>query len=157
MIFGTVGSTEFDDLVERIDALAPALDEPVTCQIGLGRYVPRHCEHFRFAPSLEDFFRAARLVVGHGGLGTAMDVVRLGKPFVGVSNPDRPDAHQDEILETLQAGGHIVWCRSLDDLAESIARAGQLTFPAYVEPDCRIPAVIERFLYAGSGTRGTYQ
>ena len=58
MIFGTVGSTEFDDLVERIDALAPALDEPVTCQIGLGRYVPRHCEHFRFAPSLDDFFRA---------------------------------------------------------------------------------------------------
>src|SRR4051794_7327968 len=98
MIFVTVGTTDFDDLVERMDDLAPALDEEVICQIGIGRYIPRHCQYFRFAASLDDCLRPARLVVSHGGLGTVMEVVRLGKPLVGVSNPDRRDLHQDDIL-----------------------------------------------------------
>ena len=66
-----------------------------------------------------------------------MEVIRLGRPFVGVSNPDRPDAHQDEILAKLETGGHLVWCRSLDALAEDIDRAGKLLFSSYVEPECR--------------------
>jgi beta-1,4-N-acetylglucosaminyltransferase len=155
MIFVTVGSTEFDALVEQVDRLAPRLDEQVISQIGLGRYRPTHCDHFRFAPSLDEQFRRARLIIGHGGLGTAMEVIRLGRPFVGVSNPDRPDAHQDEILAKLEAGGHLVWCRSLDALAESIDRAGKLLFSPYVEPECRIPALIARSLSTRLSRRRT--
>src|SRR5947209_11093294 len=54
MIFVTVGTTDFDALVRRIDELAPSLGEEVLCQIGKGSYLPRNCRYFRYAPSLDE-------------------------------------------------------------------------------------------------------
>src|SRR4051812_4828817 len=96
MIFVTVGTGWFDGLVRGMDELAPTLTDEVVCQIGLGEYSPKNCQYFRFAESLDDYMRSARLVVGHGGLGTIMGAARLGKPFVGVSNPNRLDLHQEQ-------------------------------------------------------------
>ena len=98
MIFVTVGTTAFDALVRRMDELVPDLGEQVICQIGSGSYTPRQCDSLRFAPSLLEFFQRARLVVSHGGQGSIMEAVGSGKPLVGVSNPDRIDRHQDDIL-----------------------------------------------------------
>lgn len=146
MIFVTVGTTDFDDLVRRIDDLAPTLGEEVICQIGTGLYTPRHCQYFRLAPSLDDYLYRARLIVSHGGLGTVMEVLRCGKPLVGVSNPDRPDRHQDDLLSTFAARNCILWCRSLDDLPSYIARANTTRFATYTEPPCQIHTVIEHYL-----------
>jgi hypothetical protein len=52
----------------------------------------------------------------------------------------------DEILSKLEAGGDIVWCHSWADLGDSIARTQSIAFARYSEPDCRIAAVVERFL-----------
>jgi hypothetical protein len=84
--------------------------------------------------------------VGHGGLGTIMSAVRAGKPFVGVSNHGRPDQHQDQILGTFESRGYVIWCRSLDELADSIDRAGRGGLVPYVEPPCHIPEIIGEFL-----------
>jgi beta-1,4-N-acetylglucosaminyltransferase len=147
MLFATVGTTDFDPLIEQIDALAPRLGEEVICQIGHGRYTPRNCTFFRFAPSLAGYIEQARLIVSHGGQGSIMDVVRIGKPLVGVSNPDRRDHHQEDILSKFEELHHLVWCRSLDELEEAIARALHMTFAAYVEPVCGIHLAIHEFLY----------
>ncbi len=146
MIFVTVGTTDFDSLVQRMDELAPCLEEKVICQIARGSYIPVNCEWFRFAPSLDAYLDEARLVVSHGGLGSIMEVIRLGKPLVGVSNPDRHDLHQEDLLGTLEAGDYIHWCRSLDALPEGIARAASRTFAPYVEPACTIHEVIRTHL-----------
>ncbi len=98
MVFVTVGTTEFDALVQAMDAWAADHDEPVIVQIGRGTYVPRHAEHFRFAPTLAPYYERADLVVAHGGLGTTMEVLHLRKRLVSVSNPDRYDRHQEDLL-----------------------------------------------------------
>jgi beta-1,4-N-acetylglucosaminyltransferase len=152
MIFVTVGTTEFDELIRQMDELAPRLDEPVICQIGRGTFLPRRCEHFRYAPSLERYLQQARVVVGHGGLGTIMAAVRLGKPFVGISNRGRPDQHQDQILSSFESRRYAIWCKALDDLADCIQEAGRAKLTPYVEPPCHIPEVIGQFL-RGSSTR----
>ena len=146
MIFVTVGTTAFDALVRRMDELAPELGEEVICQIGSGSYSPRHCHSFRFAPSLVDTFQQARLVVSHGGQGSLMEAVRSGKPLIGVSNPDRGDRHQDDILGRFEADRYLIWCRSVDDLGACLALASSATFNAYAEPACRIHLVISEFL-----------
>ncbi len=146
MIFATVGTTDFDVLVRAVDELAPRQHEDVICQIGNGRYAPRNCEYFRFAPSLSEYLDQARVVVSHGGQGSIMDVVRLGKPLVGVSNPDRHDHHQDDILGKFAELKHLIWCRSLDDLEAAIALASHAQFATYAEPPCTIHLVIDRFL-----------
>ena len=146
MLFVTVGTTDFDPLIRQMDELASALGEEVVFQIANGGHEPRHGRWYRYAPSIEADLAAARLVVSHGGLGTIIETLRLGKPLVGVSNPDRPDLHQDELLGTMEAGGYLLWCRSLGDLPAAIERAATLSFSRYVEPPCTIHTEIAAFL-----------
>jgi len=146
MIFLTVGTTDFDELVRAMDELAPTLGEEVIAQTGRGDFIPTHMEHFRFAPSLEPYYARARLVVAHGGLGTAIEVLQRGLALIGVSNPDRYDRHQDDLLGRLSGDGHMVWCRSLAELPEAVRQASGRTFVPYVTPPCEIAARIRRYL-----------
>ena len=146
MIFVTVGTTDFDALAARMDELAAELHEEVIIQIGRGSYQPRHARHFRFAPSLDGYYQRARLVVSHGGLGTLIEVLRVGKPLIGVSNPDRFDLHQDDLLGELERGGYLLWGRDLADLDDDIRRIGTMSFRRYQEPPCQIQTVIADFL-----------
>jgi beta-1,4-N-acetylglucosaminyltransferase len=146
MIFVTVGTTDFDDLVRAMDVLAPTLNEKVLAQIGRGTYVPTHIEHFRFAPSLDPYYDAARVVVAHGGLGTAIEVLQRGIRLIGVSNPDRYDRHQEDLLNTLAQRGHMAWCRDLADLPLALRDVETRTFVPYETPDCHIAEAIRQYL-----------
>ena len=149
MIFVTVGTTDFDDLLRAMDALAPSLAEEVVAQTGRGQYIPTHMTHFDFAPSLEPWYARARLVVAHGGLGTAIEVLERGLKLIGVSNPDRYDHHQEDILRTLSERGHMLWCRSLEDLPQALAAAQSMRFAPYAAPVCHIAEVIRDYLVTG--------
>jgi len=153
MIFVTVGTTEFDALVRAMDALSAEPGEAVTMQIGHGGYEPVHSEFFRFAPSLASYYEQADLVVAHGGLGTTTEVLRLGKPLVSVSNPDRYDRHQEDLLEVLDEAGHLLWCRDLDRLGRAITEARGRVFVPYQLPPCHIHQVIAEFLESLESTK----
>jgi UDP-N-acetylglucosamine transferase subunit ALG13 len=146
MILVTVGTTDFDDLVQAMDALAPTLGEEVVAQIGRGKYLPVHMEYFRFAPSLDPYYERARLVVAHGGLGTAIEVLQRGLKLVGVSNPDRYDRHQEDLLRALSEAGYMLWCRELRALPEALRQAEAQTFRRYETPPCRIAEIIRAYL-----------
>lgn len=146
-IFLTVGSGDFDDLVRAMDRLTPALiagGDTVLMQIGEGRAIPQNADYFRFAPSLEPYFAQADLVVAHGGLGVTVEVLRHGKRLVSVSNPDRYDAHQGDLLRVLSQRGHLVWCHDLAQLADAIRRARTSDFvPYHEEPGTLAQRIIE--------------
>jgi beta-1,4-N-acetylglucosaminyltransferase len=146
MIFVTVGTTDFDALVIAADRLVATTDEPVVIQIGHGEVEPQHARWLRFAPSLDPFYEQADVVVTHGGLGTVTEVLRRGLRMVGVSNPDRFDRHQDQILQALEQAGHLIWCRDLADLPAAIQRARQAQFVPYQPPTSHIHRVVDRFL-----------
>jgi UDP-N-acetylglucosamine transferase subunit ALG13 len=146
MIFVTVGTTDFDALVRAMDALAPSLGEPVVAQIGRGAYEPVNMTFFRFAPSLDPYYQQTRLVVAHGGLGTLIEVMQRGIKLIGLSNPDRYDRHQDDLLQTWEADGHMLWCRDLVQLPQFLAEAERRIFKPYVSPPCEIAEVIRRYL-----------
>lgn len=146
MIFVTVGSTDFDPLIERMDELAPDLDDEVVMQIGLGQYTPENGRCFRFAPSLDPYIAQADLIVGHGGLGTIVEALELGKRLVSVVNPTTYDRHQEHLLSLFEAQNHLIWCRKLGDLAQAIQQAQDAQFTPYNPPPCRIHEVIDAFL-----------
>ena len=146
MIFVTVGTTDFDALVAAADALAASTDEPIIIQIGHGEVEPRHARWLRFAPSLDPYYEQADVVVTHGGLGTVTEVLRRGLRMVGVSNPDRFDRHQDQILQAFEQAGHLVWCRDLAELPAAIEQARQAHFVPYQPPPSHIHRIIDRFL-----------
>jgi len=147
MIFVTVGSTDFDALVAAMDEWAATAAEPVVMQIGEGSYMPRHAHvYFRFAPSLAPYYEQAEIVVSHGGLGTVVEVLQRGKRLIAVSNPDRYDTHQDEILRTFAESGYLLWCQELRRLPEELASVRDMVFAPYEPPPCDIHTTIQRFL-----------
>lgn len=146
MIFVSVGTTEFDALVEAMDQLASRLNDEVVAQIGHGEYEPRNIRWFRHAPSLEPYYRDADIVVSHGGLGTVVEVASMGKPLVSLSNPDRYDRHQDDILGYMESRGHLLWCRDLANLEDELRRARTATFHPYQVLPTRIHLVIRKYL-----------
>jgi beta-1,4-N-acetylglucosaminyltransferase len=146
LIFVTVGTSDFDQLVERIDELAPSIDDRIVIQIGNGKYVPRNCEHFRFAPSLDPYYDEADTVVAQGGLGTTMEVLEKGKPLISVQNTTCVDDHQIDILSVLSEAGYLVWCRNMDELPNLLHSLPDIELRTYTAPPCDIANVIQAFL-----------
>ncbi len=145
-IFVTVGSTDFDSLIQSVDVLAPSLGLQGEMQIGHGQYEPVNLPYFRFASPLDPYYKQASLVIAHGGLATTMEVLRRGLPLVSVSNPDRYDNHQDDLLATMTEEGYLVWCRRLNELKHAIETAQTTSLRRYQTPKCEIHLVINKFL-----------
>ncbi len=148
MIFCTVGTTEFDDLVRAVDAIAPQLKEPVIFQIGHGLYEPQHGDWFRFQPDLSPYIEQASLVIAHGGFGTTVDVLYAGKPLVSVPNPDRFDKHQEQIIRRFAAEGYLIPCFDLKDLPQAIQQARTTPLRPYEPPQTTLHLEIRAFLEA---------
>jgi len=152
-IFVTVGSTDFDALVQAVDNLVPSLLTQGIMQIGHGQYIPVNVPYFRFAPSLDPYYGQASLVIAHGGLGTTMEVLKRGLPLVSVSNTDRYDNHQQDLLSSMAKEGYLVWCRRLDELKQAIETAQTILLRRYQPPECKIHLVINEFLSDHSDSR----
>jgi UDP-N-acetylglucosamine transferase subunit ALG13 len=145
-VFVSVGSTDFDDLVRAVDFLVPILGLDGIMQIGHGKYKPINLPFFRFAISLKPFYQKASLAIAHGGLATTMEILKEGLPLVSVSNPDRYDKHQDDLLKIMEEKNHLIWCRQIKKLKESINLALSKDLAAYHPPKCKIHLHVNRFL-----------
>eukprot|EP00736_Rhodelphis_marinus_P008058 Rmarinus@m.21107 len=122
LVFVTVGTTQFDDLIRTIDTLEFAElmrkrgYDAIRIQIGRGVYEPTRvlmnpsamtatgameCDFYRFKPSLDKDIRQADLVISHAGAGSIMEVLRFGKPLVVVVNDALMGNHQRELADEL--------------------------------------------------------
>ena len=153
MIFVTVGSTRFIDLVRKMDELAPALGDEVLIQIGDGPYEPKNCQFFRYAASLDPYYDQAEVIVAHGGLGTIVEVSSLGKKLVCVVNPTTMDLHQEHLLRIWAEKNYFLWCKDMEQLSAAIQQARNMQFARYESPECHIHEVIKNYL-AGHGRAG---
>jgi UDP-N-acetylglucosamine transferase subunit ALG13 len=117
----------FDRLVEAVDAIAEDTGEQVILQLGNASRYPSHCEWFEFLPRDEclDIQRHARVIVGHAGIGTAIDALSVQRPFVVVPRLKRfkehMNDHQLEIAEAVQRRGWGRMVVEMKDLAGACA------------------------------------
>ena len=122
MIFVTVGTTYFDELIMEVDRLIEAgvIAEEALAQIGSGSYLPKHMRWVRYLPELRCYYEAARLVICHGGVGTVFEMLAIGRPFIAVANRSLVDDHQADLLRALAAREWCVCCYEVSRLAETI-------------------------------------
>jgi beta-1,4-N-acetylglucosaminyltransferase len=146
VILVAIGTTDFDALIQAMDSLSLNLSEQVVMQIGRSKYIPEHCEYFRFVPSLAPYYECASLIVSHGGLGIVTEALKLGRPLVAVEDPNQPDRHQREILDVWEREGHLIWSHDLTKLSQAIEQARSQQFRPYIAPECRIHTIIAEFL-----------
>jgi beta-1,4-N-acetylglucosaminyltransferase len=146
VILVTVGTSGFDQLVEKIDQVAASLDDHVVVQIGYGHYIPKNCQYFRFAPSLEPYYDEANVVVASAGVGTIMEVLWKGKKLISVENTTCIDDHQTDLLNMIAGQEYLVWCRDLSELPVLLMQIHTLDLQPYRRPPCEIGQVIKEFL-----------
>ncbi len=138
MILVTVGNATqgFSRLLQAVDDLAASgafTDEHVIVQSGNNPdFQARHCEVKPFV-SMDEFgnlMENASLIICHGGCGTQLHAIRLGK--IPVVMPRREkysehvNDHQLQLVEALAAENKIVPAYEPDDLAQAIIEARHL-------------------------------
>lgn len=147
MILVTVGTTlPFDDLTREVDRLAgnDFFREQVVFQIGHGTYEPQHGEFFKFRPNLDGLIEEASFVIGHGGTGTVLHLMKSHKAFLCVANPAGADDHQSEFLEVLERKCGIVWTQDVRRISELYERARRRPYTPLEMP--RLAEAISRYL-----------
>ncbi len=146
MIFVTVGTTQFDELVEAIDKIAPDLEDTVIVQAGNHEYVPQNCQYFSFTNNFSDFLGRADIVIAHGGAGITFETLNLQKRLISVENTNVIDRHQSDLIRKLSSEGYLVWCEDTNRLNDYIKEARRTEIKKYVRPHCKIGKVIIDYL-----------
>ena len=126
MIYVTLGTMflDFQRLVDAMDAIAQETEEQVVIQLGMSSCRPKHCAWFDFLPREDvlEIQRHARVIVGHAGIGTALDAMSVGRPFVIVPRLKRfkehMNDHQIEIADAIERRG---WGAKILDMADLAA------------------------------------
>src|ERR1044071_9449572 len=135
LIFVTVGNATqpFDRLLAAIDEMAAGgafAGEHVLIQSGNNpEFQARHCEVKPFI-SMDEFCRLmenASLIICHGGCGTQLHAIRMGKTPVVMPRREKYgehlNDHQMQLVEALAAQQKIVPAYEPADLAEAIIQA----------------------------------
>ena len=122
-MFVTVGTTEFDQLITRLDGI-----EFLSClhqhdciklivQYGRGAHISNvisdesgtfciDAECYRYKPSLVEDMKRVDLVNSHCRAGSILEAITYGKVLIVVTNSSLQDNHQQELLDALTAGNY---------------------------------------------------
>ena len=149
-IFVQVGNGKFESLIKEIDRLLETkqITAQVTCQIGHGEYIPKHCEWFTFESPLTKYQNEADLVISHGGPGSVFEILRKEKKLIAIPNRNRTDPrHQVEFLEALSKETEsLIYCDEFKNILEAIKKAKEKLFVKYERPICTMGEKIKEFL-----------
>lgn len=99
MIFLTVGTQlPFDRLIKAVDDVAADLNEEIFGQIGFGTYKPRHFTHVEKLSPVEfaQKYEAARLIIGHAGMGTVLTGAKYKKPLALMARRAEFNEHRND-------------------------------------------------------------
>lgn len=132
-VFVTVGTTKFDELVASVtdDSTLEALTNKgyssMILQIGHGKFLPEESDimkisYYRFKPNIAPDMCKSDLVISHGGAGSIMQALDLGKPLLVVVNEKLMDNHQYELAEKLNEEKRLYYttCKNLYNCIENL-------------------------------------
>jgi beta-1,4-N-acetylglucosaminyltransferase len=129
VIFVTVGTQYFDELIDEVDRLAGlgAFGQPVLAQIGLSQRKPKNIKYVAFDRNMLETAKTADLVITHAGTGSLCEFIALGRPFIAVVNDTKAGNHQMEFLEQLSSLYDFCWICSPRDLEKALRHARPAT------------------------------
>ncbi|MEK3797947.1 PssE/Cps14G family polysaccharide biosynthesis glycosyltransferase [Peribacillus sp. FSL H8-0477] len=158
MIFITVGSQkfQFDRLLKEVDRLIETgkmNGSEIVAQTGYCQYEPKHFQFEQFM-SKDDFLthiNNSEIVITHGGTGSIINSVKLGKKVIGVPRQEafgeHVDNHQFEIIEEFENTKLIYAVYEIADLEDALAKVVNMTFRTYQSNTNHIIELLETALH----------
>jgi beta-1,4-N-acetylglucosaminyltransferase len=114
-VFVTVGTTDFDELIESIDLIIND-DIEFTCQIAKGKYKPKNHTYFSFTDDIHPFYEKADVIITHAGAGSIYKLLEIGKKIIVCPNLFRKDKHQAQIAKYVEENNFAMACYNLKEI-----------------------------------------
>lgn len=155
MILVIVGTNffSFDRLIKEVD-LNISTNHSVTIQIGISNYTPKNANYFNYKDkkSIINLIKESDLIITHGGFGTMMDAIKLGKKIIAVPRKLEFEEcldNQEELVRYFDDKNYVLGCYEIDKLNDLVNRClnGEIIFSKYKpETNLKIRDIIDQKL-----------
>ena len=153
VMLGTQNNS-FHRLLEEIERIIKKgkIEEKVIVQAGYTKYQSSNMEIFNLIPQkqLEEYQKEANLIITHGGVGSIISSLKMGKKVIAVPRlhqyGEHVNDHQKQIVKTFDEEGYIIGINEVSELEKAIEK--NLTFkPKKYEADNKkMLSIIENFI-----------
>lgn len=157
MIVVSVGTQDFqfNRLLQEVDRLIEKgiIQEEVFAQIGYSKYEPKHfqAEAFTDFERFDCLLAQCSFLITHGGAGTLIGALKMGKKIIAVPRlrkyDEHVDDHQTEIIQLFAARQLLIGLHDVDELEQAVLRIGETKFNAFVSGNHRIIQMIDDFIH----------
>lgn len=156
VMLGTQNNS-FERLLKKMDELIEkkVIDEKVIVQSGYTNYESKNMRIFDLIPQeeLEKYQEQADLIITHGGVGSIISSIKMGKKVIAVPRLHRyhehVNDHQKQIVEAFDKKGYIIGIQRIDELKKAIFKAQEFVPKKYDEKEksnSKILKIIENFI-----------
>ena len=153
VMLGTQNNS-FHRLLEEIDKLINngVINEKVIVQAGYTKYESRNMEIFSLIPQeeLERYQRQANLIITHGGVGSIIGSLKLGKKVIAVPRlhkyGEHVNDHQKQIIENFSENGYIIGIEDVSELEKAIEKVKTFEPKKYIANNEKMLSIIENFI-----------
>ena len=147
---------EFIRLIKEVEKCinTGTIKEKVIVQAGFTKYKSDKMETFDMISNekLTKYVDEATLVITHGGVGSIVSSIKLGKKVIAIPRlhqyQEHVNDHQKQIVKSFSKKGYIIGINDVEELEEAIYKAHEFIPNKYEtrEGENRIIKIIEQFI-----------
>lgn len=138
VLLGTQAN-DFSRLLKEIEKLIidGTIKEEVIVQAGSTKYESKYMKQFDMIAKeeIEDLKKQANYIITHGGVGSIVSCIKMGKKVVAVPRlakySEHVNNHQIQIIENMQQKGYIEGVIDIEELKEAIQKIDGFTPKKY--------------------------
>lgn len=153
VMLGTQNNS-FHRLLEKIEELIKdnIIKDEVVVQAGYTKFKSDYMQIFDMIPreELEEYQKQADLIITHGGVGSIITSLKLGKKVIAVPRlheyGEHVNNHQIEIVELFDKKGYILGCMDVDKLENTLQKVEEFIPKKYELDNHRMLNTIEEFI-----------
>ena len=145
---------EFNRLLQAIEKNIKEgnIKEKVIVQAGCTKFSTDLMEVFDLIPKedIEELKKKARIIITHGGVGSILSCVKLGKKVIAVPRlakyNEHVNDHQRQLVEKFNNEGYIIGVENLEKLSEALNKIENFTPRKYVSNTNNFIKLIEDYI-----------
>lgn len=153
VLLGTQNNS-FRRLLEEIERLIQnkVIKEEVIVQAGYTKYESENMKILDFTSNeeLEELQKKADLIITHGGVGSIITSLEMGKKVIAVPRlheyGEHVNNHQKEIVEKFHKNGNIIGIQSVEELEEAIEKVKEFKPMSYTKNNSNMLEIIGKFI-----------
>ena len=153
VLLGTQDNS-FHRLLDKIQELIDkkVIKEKVVVQAGRTKYESKDMEIFSLMPQdkLRDLMEKADLIITHGGVGSIVTSLKMGKKVIAVprlsSFGEHVNDHQIQIVDSFDKQGFLIGVVELDELEKAIEKSKTFKPNKFISQTENMIKIIEDFI-----------